>query len=197
MPAGEDNQLARGVVHAGADHRGVPLPAVGADEGRVGLDGILVEVVEDEAVDAVARERALAPDREQTAAAADDFHLVGRADVARRARAALDGRLGEEGGILRRFEDALHAAVELRGQRAGIGGDGHPQVGVEPQQVGRQERRGADALAVLRRHGDNQSRDAPAGKGLEHAVVDPVEGLQLEKGVDLERKVGKGQGHDV
>ena len=192
VPAREDDQFARGVVHAGPHHRGVPLPAVGADERRIGFERILIEVVQHEAVHAVARQRPFAPDGEQSAPAADDLDLVGRADVARGLRPLLDGRAGEKGGVLPRFEDALHAAVELRGQRPRVGGDGDPQVGVQPQQVGREQRRGPDALAVLRRHGDDQPPDAPRGESLQHAVIGPVEGLQFEKGIDAEGEIGEG-----
>jgi len=45
VPAGEDDQLARSVVHAGADHRRIPLPAVGADERRIGFEGVLVHII--------------------------------------------------------------------------------------------------------------------------------------------------------
>ena len=188
VPTREDDQFARGVVHARTHHRGVPLPAVGADERRIGLQGILVEVVEDEAVDAVARQRALAPHREQTAPAADDLDLVGRADVVGRPGAALDGGGGEDVAVFARLEDALHTAVELRGQRPRVGSDRHPAVGVEPQHIGRQQRGGPHALAVLGRHGDDQPPHTPPGEGFQHTVIVAVEALQLQKRIDQPRK---------
>ena len=42
VPAGEDHQFARGVVHAGPHDGGVPLPAVGADERRIGFKRIFI-----------------------------------------------------------------------------------------------------------------------------------------------------------
>ena len=68
--------------------------------------------------------------------------------------------------------------------------------GQKGEQVGREQRRGSDALAVLGRHGDDEPPDAPLRKGLQHTVVDPVEGLQLEKGIDRLSKVGKGRRGD-
>ena len=194
VPAREDHQLSRGVVHPSPHHRGVPLPAVGPHDRRVGLKRILVKVVEDEAVHAVARQRTLAPYRQQPAAASDDLDLLGGADVARRFRAALDRRRRKKGGILARFEDPLHPAVELRGQGARVGGDRHAAVGVESQHIGRQERRGPEALAVLRGHGDDQPADASCSEGLQHPVVSAVEGLQLQEGIDTEGKIGKCRG---
>lgn len=194
VPAGEDHQLARGVVHAGAHHRGVPLPAILADDRRVGLHRIFVEVVEQEAVHAVARERPLATHRQQATLAAHNLHLIGRADVVGGLRAALDRRRRKEPAVFGRLQNALHAAVELRGQRRRIGGDGDAQIGVEPQQIGRQQRRGSDALAVLGRHGNHQAADAPVGEGFEHAVIGAVEPLQLQKRIDCECIIGEG-GH--
>ncbi len=163
----------------------------------MGLHGILVEVVEDEAVDAVARERPLAPHRENRTAAADDLRLVGRADISRGLRAALDGCFGKEFAVLARLDDALHAAVELRGEHPRVGGDRHATVGVEPQQVGGQQRRSPDALAVLRRHGDDQAADAPLGEGLQQPVIGSVKGLQLQKRVDRTGEVGEGRLHGI
>ena len=191
VPAREDDQLARSVVHAGSDHRRVPLPAVLAHERRVGLQSVLVEVVEYETVYAIARERTLAAHGENAAAPAHDLGLVGRADAAGRLGTPLEGRFGKERGIFGRVDNALHAAVEPGGQCSGIGGDSHPQIGVEPQQIGRQEGRGADALAVLRGHRDDQTADAPRSEGFEHAVVGAVERLQFEKRIDAERKIGE------
>ncbi len=194
VPACEDHQFARCVVHPRPHHRGIPLPAVGPHDRRVGLERILVEVVEDEAVHAVARQRTLAPHRQQPAAASDDLDLLGGADVARRFRAALDRRRRKEGSILARFEDPLHPAVEFRGQGTRIGGDRHAAVGVETQHIGGQERRGPEALAVLRGHGDNQPADAPRGESLQHPVVGEVEGLQLQEGIDPKGEISKRHG---
>ena len=91
-------------------------------------------------------------------------------------------------------DSTLHAAVEFRSQRPGIGGDRNAQVGIEPQHVGRKQCRRADALAVLGRHGDDQPPDAPRGKGLQHPVIGPVEGFELEKGIDPEGEIGEGRG---
>ena len=195
VPTSEDDQFARGVVHARPHDRGIPLPAIGADDGRIGFEGILVEVVEDEAVDAVTRERPFAPDGEQSAAAADDLHFVGRTDITGRLRPLFDGRGGKKRGIFARFDDTLYAAVEFRSQRPGIGGDRNAQVGIEPQHVGRKQCRRADALAVLGRHGDDQTPDAPGGKSLQHTVIRPVEGLQLEEGIDRQRECAQRRGH--
>ena len=197
VPAGEDDQLTRSIVHAGADHRRIPLPAVGADERRIGFEGVLVEVVEDKTIDAVARERTFAAHRKQAAPAADDLDLVGRADIAGRLGTLLDGRRGEERGVLARLDDTLDTAVEFRRQRPGIGGDRHTLIGVQPQHIGRKQGRGADAFAVLGRHGDDQPPDTARGESFEHAVIGPVERLQLQKGIDSEgeplerRKVGR------
>ena len=197
VPAGEDDQLTRSVVHAGADHRRIPLPAVGADERRIGFEGVLVEVVEDKTIDAVARERTFAAHRKQAAPAADDLDLVGRADIAGRLGTLLDGRRGEERGVLARLDDTLDTAVEFRRQRPGIGGDRHALIGVQPQHIGRKQGRGTDAFAVLGRHGDDQPPDTARGESFEHAVIGPVERLQLQKGIDSEgeplerRKVGR------
>ena len=195
VPACEDDQFARGVVHARPHDRGIPLPAIGADDGRIGFEGILVEVVEDEAVDTVTRERAFAPDGEQSAAAADDLHFVDRTDITGRFRTLFDGRGGKKRGIFARFDDALHAAVEFRSQRPGIGGDRNAQVGIKPQHVGRKQCRRADALAVLGRHGDDQTPDAPGRESLQHTVIRPVEGLQLEEGIDRQRECAERRGH--
>ena len=186
VPAGEDDQLARSVVHAGADHRRIPLPAVGADERRIGFEGVLVEVVEDKTIDAVARERTFAAHRKQAAPAADDLDLVGSADIAGRLGTLLDGRSGEERGVFARLDDTLDTAVEFRRQRSRIGGDRHALIGVQPQHIGRKQGRGADAFAVLGRHGDDQPPDAARGESFEHAVIGPVERLQLQKGIDSE-----------
>ena len=191
MPARKDDQLARIVVHAGLDHRGVPLPAILPHDRRIGLHRILVEVVQDEAVDPVSGQRPFAADREQTAPAADDLHLVGRAQVFGRSCPPLDGGLGEECGILGGVDDPLHAAIELRGERGRIGGDGQPQVGIAPQQVGGQQRRRSDTLAVLGRHRHDQAADAPLGKCLQNTIVGSMEPLQLQKGVDPRGKVAK------
>ncbi len=196
VPARENDQFARAVVHARAHDRRIPLPAILAYDGRVGLHRVLVEVVEDEAIDPVARERTLAPDGEQPAPAADDLHLVGRADVVGRPGPALDRGGGKVRGVLLRVEDALHAAVKLRGERRGVGGDGHAQVGIEAQQVGGEERGSSRALAVLGRHGDDEPPDAARGERLQHAVVGPVEGPQLQEGIDLAGEVGQ-RGHAV
>ena len=189
VPAREDDQFARQVVHARPHDRRIPLPAVFAHERRIGLHRILVEVVENEAVDAVARERTLAPDRQQPAPRSDDLDLFGRAEVAGGLPAALDRRAGEARRIFGRLDDALHAPVEFRGQRRGIRGDGDAQIGVESQQIGRQEHRGADALSVLGRHGDDQAADASRGESLQHPVVGAVEGAQFEVGTDPLREV--------
>jgi len=178
-------------VHPRAHHRSVPLPAVLAHERRIGLHGILIEVVEQETVDAVARERTLAADRQQTALVPHDLDFVGRADVFGRFRAALDRRVGKEFAVFGRAEDALHAAVELRRQRRRIGGDGDPQIGIESQQIGRQQRRRPDALAMLGRHGDHQAADAPFGEGFEHAIIGAVEPLQFQKRIDRKCIIGK------
>ena len=191
VPARENDQFARGVVHPCADHRRIPLPAVGADERRIGFEGVLVEVVEDKTIDAVARERTFAAHRKQAAPAADDLDLVGRADIARRPGSALDRRSGEKGGVFARLENPLHAAVELRGQRPGVGGDRHAAVGIQPQHIGRKQGRGADAFAVLGRHGDDQPPDAPRGEGLQHPVVGTVERPQVEEGIDPEGEIGE------
>ncbi len=45
VPAREDHQFARGVVHPRPHHRGVPLPAVGPHDRRVGLKRILVHII--------------------------------------------------------------------------------------------------------------------------------------------------------
>ena len=45
VPAREDDQFARGVVHAGPHDGGVPLPAVGADERRIGFERILIQKI--------------------------------------------------------------------------------------------------------------------------------------------------------
>ena len=45
VPAGEDHQFARGVVHAGPHHRSVPLPAVGPDKRRIGLKRVFIHIV--------------------------------------------------------------------------------------------------------------------------------------------------------
>ena len=45
VPAGEDHQLARGVVHAGPHDGGVPLPAVGADERRIGFKRVFIQKI--------------------------------------------------------------------------------------------------------------------------------------------------------
>ena len=42
VPAGEDHQFARGVVLAGPHDGGVPLPAVGADERRIGFKRVFI-----------------------------------------------------------------------------------------------------------------------------------------------------------
>ena len=101
-----------------------------------------------------------AADREQAAPVTDDLHLVGRTQVLGRFGSPLDGRFREKGRIFGRIDDTLHAPVELRSQRSRIGGDGDPQVGIAPQQVGGQQGRSPDALAVLGRHGDDQPADA-------------------------------------
>ena len=191
VPARKDDQLARRIVHAGAHDRGVPLPAIGADEGRIGFEGVLVEVVEHEAVDAVAGERPLAPDRQQTAPVSDDFDLVGRADVVGRLVAALDGGGGENIAVLARFEDALDAAVEFRRQGPRIGSDGDTAIGVGPEDVGGQQRSGPHALAVLGRHGDDEPPDLPAGERLQDAVISAVERLQLQERIDRQREIGE------
>ena len=192
VPAREDDQFARSVMHARTHHRGIPLPTVGTDQRRIGLQGILVEVVEDEAIDPVARKRTFAADRKQSAPATDDLHLVGRTDVAGRLGALFDGRGGKQRLVFARFEDALHAAVEFRSQSPRIGGDRNPAIGIEPQHVGRKQGRGADALAVLRRHGDDQPTDAPSGEGLQHPIIGPVKGLKFEERVDLLRERREG-----
>ena len=64
MPAREDHNLLRGVVHTRTDNRGVPLAAVLADDGGVRLHSIFVEVVEDKTVHAVARKAALTTHRD-------------------------------------------------------------------------------------------------------------------------------------
>ena len=47
-------------MHTRAHNGGVPLPAVLSNNGRLRLHGILIQVVKDEAVNSIARERALA-----------------------------------------------------------------------------------------------------------------------------------------
>ncbi len=143
------------------------------------------------------RERPLAPDRQQTPPPPDDLGLVGRADVAGRLASPLDGGLGEVRLVFVRLDDALHPAVEARGERPGVGGDRHAAVGVEPEHVGRKQRRGPDALAVLGRHGDHQAADAPRSEGLQHTVKGTVERLRIEKRVDGEGELFEGGIHGV
>ena len=184
VPAREDDQLAGEVVHTGLHDRGVPLPTVLPHDGRIGLHRIFVKVVENEAVHTVARERPLAADREQAAPVTDDLHLIGRTQVLRRPGSPLDGRFREKGCIFGRIDDTLHAPVELRSQRSRIGGDGDPQIGIAPQQVGGQQGRSPDALAMLGRHGDDKPADAPGGECLQYAVVGLVKPPELQKGID-------------
>lgn len=143
-----------------------------------------IKVVENEAVHTVARERPLAADREQAAPVTDDLHLISRTQVLRRPGSPLDGRFREKGRIFGRIDDTLHAPVELRSQRSRIGGDGDPQIGIAPQQVGGQQGRSPDALAMLGRHGDDKPADAPGGECLQYAVVGLVKPPELQKGID-------------
>lgn len=155
---------------------------------KMGKDGDsvyhLIKVVENEAVHTVARERPLAADREQAAPVTDDLHLISRTQVLRRPGSPLDGRFREKGRIFGRIDDTLHAPVELRSQRSRIGGDGDPQIGIAPQQVGGQQGRSPDALAMLGRHGDDKPADAPGGECLQYAVVGLVKPPELQKGID-------------
>ncbi len=183
VPAREDDEFARRVVHSGPHHRGVPLQTVLAHDGRIGLHRIFVKIVEYEAVDAVARKRTLAADREDAAVAPHDLGLVGGAEVLRRLSPALYARRGKDLAVLRRLDDTLHAAVELIGQRRRIGGYGHPPIGIETENIGGQQRARPDALAVLRRHGYHEFADAPRGEGLQQTVIGGVKGAQLQKGV--------------
>lgn len=145
---------------------------------------LTIKVVENEAVHTVARERPLAADREQAAPVTDDLHLISRTQVLRRPGSPLDGRFREKGRIFGRIDDTLHAPVELRSQRSRIGGDGDPQIGIAPQQVGGQQGRSPDALAMLGRHGDDKPADAPGGECLQYAVVGLVKPPELQKGID-------------
>ena len=114
----------------------------------------------------------------------DDLHLISRTQVLRRPGSPLDGRFREKGRIFGRIDDTLHAPVELRSQRSRIGGDGDPQIGIAPQQVGGQQGRSPDALAMLGRHGDDKPADAPGGECLQYAVVGLVKPPELQKGID-------------
>ncbi len=184
VPAREDNQFAREIVHTGTHYRGVPLPAILARNGRIGLDSVFVEVVQDEDIDTIARQCSLAPDRQQLASTSDDLDLVSRTDIVGRFATLLDGRLRKEFGILLRLDNALHTSVELIGQRCRIGGYCHSQVGIESKQIGRQQRGRADRFAVLRRHRYDQTSNVPLGKHLQHPIVGAMEIGQCQKGID-------------
>ena len=93
MPACEDEQFLRVVVQPGFDDGVVPVPRVVADERRVGLLRIFVQVVQDEYVDRPAGQRSVAADAQQPASGADQFELLGRAQSA----AILGGRAFEAG----------------------------------------------------------------------------------------------------
>ena len=95
VPASEDYEFLRRVVHTGLHYRCVPLPAVLAHDRRIGLHGILIEVVKDKTIDTVTRKRTLTTHREQATIVTDNLHLVGCADILRRATALLDTRFGE------------------------------------------------------------------------------------------------------
>lgn len=92
-PAREDEQFLRVVVQPGFDDGVVPVPRVVADERRVGLLRIFVQVVQDEYVDRPAGQRSVAADAQQPASGADQFELLGRAQSA----AILGGRAFEAG----------------------------------------------------------------------------------------------------
>ena len=93
VPACEDEQFLRVVVQPGFDDGVVPVPRVVADERRVGLLRIFVQVVQDEYVDRPAGQRSVAADAQQPASGADQFELLGRAQSA----AILGGRAFEAG----------------------------------------------------------------------------------------------------
>jgi len=93
VPAREDEQFLRVVVQPGFDDGVVPVPRVVADERRVGLLRIFVQVVQDEYVDRPAGQRSVAADAQQPASGADQFELLGRAQSA----AILGGRAFEAG----------------------------------------------------------------------------------------------------
>ena len=109
----------------------------------------------------------------------DNLHLVGSANIGAALVAPLDGRLGKYLAVLLTLEDALHATIELAGERCRVGGDGYSQVGIESEHICRQQGACAYALAVLRRHCDNQFFDSPFGKCLQKSVVAAVELLEL------------------
>ena len=191
MPARKDDQFARRIVHARTYDRGVPLPTILAHERRIGLHGILVEVIQNEAVDTVPRQRALTPDRQQTALMPDDLDLVRRAHIPCGLAAALDARFGKQLSILLRLDYTLHAAVEFRCQRGRIGCHRHFRIGRQAQHVCWQQGARAHALAVLRRHRDHQAAHTPRGKHLQQTVIYLVERLHLEKRIYRDGKVGK------
>ena len=187
VPAGEDQQFGRVVVQAGLHHGGVPLPAVLADEGRIGLHRVAVEIVQYERVHPVSGEGPLPAHGEEFSLAADHLRPFARADetrtlLRRKAGRTLDESVREKGTVGGREDRPLHPAVETHGQRRGIGGDRDPAVGIEAQQVGRKQFARAQRLAVLRRHGDDEPPHAPPGESLQHAVVGFVEGRQLQHG---------------
>ena len=166
--------------------------------GRTGVPHhcIFIEVIQDETIDAIARQRPLAPDRDERAAVVDNLHLIGRTDVALWLGALFDGGRGKALGIFARVEDALYTPVELRSQQPRIGGNGDATIGIEAQQISRQEGRSSDRFAVLRWHGHHQTTNLATRKGLQHAIIDAMEALQFEKGIDLLGKIEKGHRKD-
>lgn len=83
MPPGKYDKFARSVVHPRPYHRSVPLPTVLPNQRRVGLHGILIQVVQNEYIHPVSRQGTFPADRKEFAAAAYHFRHIRRTHIIR------------------------------------------------------------------------------------------------------------------
>src|SRR5699024_653623 len=102
MPTREYDKLLAVVVQAEVCNGGVPLPAGFPDNGRITLLRILIQVVDYQDVDGIARKTAATADTQQTTPVADDFELIRGVDrILRRGAPFADTCIGKQVRVLR------------------------------------------------------------------------------------------------